>query len=180
MPTITITIIVIVVAAVATFLLNLHRIDDFALSKPPVSKTSKSEFSFNSAQGWWQGTTSHTSMALSNSDETCYVAVEHESGTLNVANELLKEQTALRKDGYTVTPASTQIVTIQTKANQQPFDLQQYTVTSGGDISKKPYGGQEFGYLKLKDGYLSFMGYCSTVAELKTTIPALSAITYNN
>jgi len=150
-----------------------------ALAETVNVEVVKSKFSFSGANGWRQGATNETSMALfdDNSRMACFTSVEYKSGTVDALAEIKKaEATASeRGNGYTVTPISAQTLTIQTPDGKKQYELYQSAVTTptGGDKLK---GGQEFGYLQLSDGYVKVIGYCDTPEQLSSTVPALQAI----
>ncbi len=110
--------------------------------------------------------------------DSCFTSVQHKTGTVDAAAELQKTAASLTSQGYTVTPGSTQTLTIQTNTGPRQYELQQSSVMTPAGANKL-LGGQEFGYLQLSNGYLKIMGYCETADELPATIPALQAIKFD-
>jgi hypothetical protein len=175
-----ISVVAVAVLAVTTTLIvtNRNKTDAAASVKPAVGAAVTSQFAFTGSTGWWQGATNKTSMAVFQDTHSCFVSAEYKTGTIDAAAELQKIQSSLAGQGYTVTPGSTQTLTLQTAASQQHYELHQSAVTTPTGSSKVE-GGQEFGYVQLSVGYIKIMGYCDTADELPATIPALQAIKFN-
>lgn len=164
-------------AAFIIFTIKLDETNSTAPLSGTPAKSVKSQFSFGGAEGWRQGPSNKTSMAFFNSNG-CFTSVENKTGTLDIAAEQQKNQTTLTGAGYTVTPAGTQTLTMQTSAGPKQYELQQSSVTTPAGTTPVE-GGQEFGYLQLADGYIKIMGYCDTADELPVTIPALQAVRFD-
>lgn len=149
-------------------------------AKPGVGAAVPSQFSFDGTVGWWQGATNETSMALfhRNTDDGCFVSAQYKTGIVDAAAAIQKTNSALTSSGYSVTPGTTQTLTLQTKVGLQSYELYQSTVTTPTG-AQQVEGGQEFGYVQLAGGYIYIEGYCNTAAELPATIPALQAIKFN-
>lgn len=138
-------------------------------------------FSFQGAPGWWRGATNETSMAVfdDNNAQDCFISAEYATGTVDAATEMSKISDNLTNEGYVVIPASTQTLDLQTSSKQPlRYELQQSSVVTPPG-SEKLKGGQEFGYIQLKDGYIKIMGYCDEPDQLPNTIPALKAIKFD-
>ncbi|HSX05685.1 MAG TPA: hypothetical protein VLF69_04410 [Candidatus Saccharimonadales bacterium] len=144
----------------------------------PAAAAGAPRFSFRGTSGWWQGGTNKTSMALFPRTKDCFTSVEQKPGKIDAAAVLQKGEAMLRSEGYTVAASNVVTIILQTNTGQQPYELHQYGVTGIGSAGRL-YGAQEFGYLQLTNGYIKIEGYCDTVDELPTTIPALQAITFN-
>ena len=175
------TLVLLIIAVVsAVLVIQLNRTDAAPAVKPAIGAAVPSQFSFNGAIDWRQGPTNKTSMALfHNISDSCFTSAEHYLGTVDVGTELQKSQTSLMSQGYTVTPGSTQTLTIQTNTGPQKYELQQSSVTTPAGASKI-LGGNELGYLQLTNGYLKIYGNCETAEELSATIPALQAIKFDS
>lgn len=170
----------IAIAAISTVVILPHNHTEAASpAKPAVGAAVPSQFKFTGANGWWQGATNKTSMALFHKTDGCFTSVEHKSGMVDTAAELQKQYDMQTRGGYTVTPGNTQTLTIQTVAGQEKYDLHQSSVTGTGDGGKVK-GGQEFGYVQLPSGYIKVMGYCDTPDQLPATLPALQAIKFDS
>ncbi len=156
-----------------------NRTDTKPAITPAVGAAAPSQFSFSGTPNWWQGATSKSDMALFHTiRDSCFTSVQHKTGTVDAAAELQKTAASLTSQGYTVTPGSTQTLTIQTNTGPRQYELQQSSVMTPAGANKL-LGGQEFGYLQLSNGYLKIMGYCETADELPATIPALQAIKFD-
>lgn len=177
--TIVISLVFVMAIAAATVLILKHSLVEAATPKPPVGAAVPSKFSFAGVDGWWQGATNHTSMAVFHRTDGCFVSGEYKSGTVNAVAEIQKSNATLSSQGYTILPIATKTLMIQTSDGPQKYDLEQFSVASPSGGSKV-MGGQEFGYLQLSDGYLYIMGYCDTPEQLPATIPALNAMTFNS
>ena len=177
------TLAILIVAVVAGSVVVIeHNPTEAAPSVKPAAAAVKSQFSFTSTPGWWQGATNKTSMALFHNAEDCFASVEYETGTVNTAVELQKTQALLTNNGYTVTPGSTQTLALRTNAGDKQryqYQLHQYTVTGTGSAGRVE-GGQEYGYLQLSNGYVKIEGNCNNFEELAATIPALQAVMFYN
>lgn len=138
-------------------------------------QSGKSLFSFTGAEGWWQGATNETSMALFEKEKGCFTSVQYKTGIVDIATELEKEQDIQLSGDYTVTPSGTQTLTMQTSSGLQKYELHQFAVTTPNGALKVK-GAQEFGYIQLSDGYIKIMGYCDTPDELPSTVKALQAV----
>ncbi len=139
----------------------------------------KSVFAFdtNSAEGWRKGPSNATSLALFSNNRECFVSVEQKDGTIDMESRLEKTQVDLEKDGYTRQSTGTVEVAMQVNGDSESYKLHKYDVAGDGDAGKL-YGGQEFGYVQLADGYIAVQGYCDKAEQLPATIPALQAISY--
>jgi hypothetical protein len=176
------TLLVVAVAAASLITVTQHKHTAAAPSaKPGIGAAVKSKFSSTGAEGWWQGATNKTSMALFQSTHDCFVSAEYKVGTVNAAGELQKTQSNMTKDGYVVSSVSTQSLTLQTTSGTRQYELQESNVVTPTNMGtqNKVQGGQEFGYVQLSNGYVKIMGYCNTANELPATIPALQSIKFN-
>lgn len=145
------------------------------------NKEQQSMFSFAGADGWWQGATNETSMALFDQDEvaSCFTSVEYKNGNIDDITEIKKVNDSLVGEGYIVENLGAKHMDMQTYAGKKKYILHQSAVrTPQGKAVLK--GGQEFGYLQLEEGYIKIMGYCDTVEELPKTLPALEAVWLNS
>lgn len=165
----------------ALFVLN----NEPEVSADPTSTAEKSRgpgkslFSFTGVEGWWQGATSKTSMALFEKEKGCFTSVEYKAGTVDADAELEKEREIHIKDGRTVTSLGTQVLTMQVSSGPQKYELHQSAIaTPPGALKVK--GAQEFGYLQLSGGYIKIMGYCDVFNDLPATVAALQAIKYKH
>jgi len=146
---------------------------------PAVGAAAPSQFSFSGTPNWWQGATSKSDMALFHTiRDSCFISVQHKTGTVDAAAELQKSSASLTSQGYTLTPGSTQTLTLQTNTGPKQYELQQSSVTTPVGASKV-LGGKELGYLQLSNGYIMIMGNCETAEQLSATIPALQAIKFD-
>lgn len=163
-------------AAVIGIIIKTRQTEAAASTKQSATVSVPSQFSFDAAAapGWVKGPTNKTSLALFNSDRSCFISVDHKTGTVDAASEIQKTQTSLTKDGYTVTADSTLDQTI----SAQQYKLSQYNVTGAGS-SGQLYGGQEFGYVQLTDGYIAVAGYCNTSDQLPSSLPAIQALKFD-
>jgi hypothetical protein len=171
---------VIVAASITVIMWRNHTEAVSVVEQPPVGAAVPSQFTFDKsgAPDWWQGATRKTDMALFHAHD-CFVSVQYKTGTIAADKEKIqKDQADLVSRGYTITPGTSQTLTLQTKSGSKQYDLNQSVVTSpaGADTVK---GGQEFGYLPLTNGYVFVEGYCDTSEQLTATIPALQAITFD-
>lgn len=169
---------VIAIAAVTLLMLKHSFVQAEPSTKQPVGAAVPSQFSFGGADGWWQGATNRTSMAVFHRTDGCFVSAEYKLGAVNAVAEVQKTNATLSSQGYTVLPVGTQTLMLQTSDGPQKYSLEQSSVTSPSG-SSKVMGGQEFGYLQLTDGYLKIMGYCDTAAQLPATIAPLQAINFD-
>ena len=170
----------VVAGASAVVVILYNRTDAAPAVRPTVGTAVPSQFSFSGTPNWRQGPTNKTSMALfHNIRDSCFTSVEHKTGTVDAGAELQKTQASLTSEGYTITPGSTQTLTMQTNTGSKQYELQQSAVTTPAGASTL-MGGQEFGYLQLTNGYLKIYGYCETAEELSATIPALQAIKFDS
>lgn len=138
----------------------------------------QSDFAFatDKAEDWRQGPSNGTSLALFSNDRTCFVSLEHRNGAVNIAAELQKIESQFVKGGYTAVRYIKKAAILRIGGESHQYQLYRYTVSgkgSGGQL----YGGQEFGYVPLSNGYVFVQGYCNTVDQLPSTISALQAIT---
>ncbi|MGB3008968.1 MAG: hypothetical protein WBB33_01260 [Candidatus Saccharimonadales bacterium] len=131
-------------------------------------------FSFTGADGWKQGPSNTTSMALFY-DHSCFVSVEYKLGTVNEQAELQKVKADLSAIGYTAKPLADTQATIRNGDVDTPYSLHQFVVT-GTEKTPQVKEGQEFGYLQLENGYVISKGYCDTTSQLPLTIPVLKSI----
>lgn len=153
-------------------------------SKPHVAKA-VSQFSFVATQGWWQGATNTTSMAVFSDTGNCFVSAEHKTGS--IGTQRVKQQkidASLASAGHVITPLPTQTLSITTNTGVRQYRLEQASVANPvGATSQngsKVEGGQEFGYVPLSDNdYLVIKGYCDTSDQLASTLPALRAIRFD-
>lgn len=171
-------VVLVVIAATCSAVITEHNTTDAAPSVKPVAATARSQFSFASVSGWWQGATNKTSMALFHNSQDCFASAEYKAGIVDATAELHNAVASQVSSGYTVTPGSIQMLTLQTNIGTQKYELHQYSVTGTGSLGKLE-GGQEFGYVQLAGGYVKVEGYCDTPAELPDTIPALQAIRFD-
>ncbi|MEO6761761.1 MAG: hypothetical protein ABI220_05345 [Candidatus Saccharimonadales bacterium] len=169
--------IALVVGVSGIFLAGHNKTDAQAPAKYPTGAAVDSQFSSTRANGWWQGATNMTSMALFHKYD-CFVSVQHKSGTVDVASELQKSQNEAIGGGHTVTLVGSQTLSLKTTSGDVQYELQQASVTSP-DGTDKLKGGQEFGFVQLSNGYLKVMGYCDTATQLPSTIPALESIKFD-
>jgi len=164
-------------AASAVVMLHNNKTEAAPSVKPGVGAAVPSKFSTTGTQGWWQGATNKTSMALFHGHD-CFTSVEYKTGKVDVAAELQKQQDLMTSAGYPVTLGSTQTLTLQTAIGSEQYDLHQLNVmTPVGTQALK--AGQEFGYVQLANGYVKVMAYCDTSDQLPATIPALQSIKFN-
>lgn len=145
-----------------------------AASKP---EDATPDFSFSGMNGWWQGATNKTSMAVFRNDQKCFISAEYKLGTVDVTTALQQIQAGLAKSGFVSSPGAVQALTLQTSAGPQQYRLHQFTVSGSGAL--KVEGGQAYGYLPLDRDYLFVQASCDTANDLPTTIPALRAISFN-
>ncbi len=137
-------------------------------------------FDTNSAEGWRQGPTNGTSLALFSNNRECFVSVEQKNdGTIDLESRLEKTQADLEKDGYTRQTNGEVTATMMIDGASQSYTLHKYEVSGDGGAGKL-YGGQEFGYIQLVDSYVAVQGYCDEVEQLPDTLPALQSISYKS
>ncbi len=173
------TLLVAVIIAIAGIAVNLSRSTANATS--PAKETSskiKSKFSFTGTSGWRQGPANETSMALFHNADSCFVSFEYKTGTVNIDDELSKNQQDLSSTGYNSASTAVLTTSLQTKTETKQYQLHQYSA-SGSPNGHDVMGGQEFGYVQLANGYVKVIGYCDTVEQLSATIPALQAVVLN-
>jgi len=144
----------------------------------PKSEAAESYFSFTGADGWRQGPTNKTSMALFHGHD-CFVSVEYKTGTIDVTVELARIQAGLADMGYTNSPSTVLTVPLQSSEGHKQYQLHQYDVTGSGSAGQIK-GGQEYGYLQFQNGYVEVEGHCDTANQLPATIPALQAIKFDD
>jgi len=146
-----------------------------------LSNNQQSEpmFSFAGADGWRQGPSNETSMALfgpSRADGTsaCFTSAEYKTGTVDIDTELSKQA---KNVAHAVTLKNTLESTITAVSGAIKYDLYQYGIT---DESSEPLmKGLELGYVQLVGGYVEIEGHCNEFEELTTTLPALAAYRLN-
>lgn len=148
-----------------------------ASPKSDTTQSTESYFSFTGTDGWRQGPTNKTSMALFHGHD-CFVAVEYKDGTVDVTAEIDRIQAGLVKMGYTSLAGAVLTVPSQSSEGHQQYRLHQYSVAGSGSTGQIK-GGQEFGYLQFQDGYVEVEGYCDTADQLPTTLPALKAVKFD-
>lgn len=146
-------------------------------SQLPQKTPGNPRFSFMGASGWRQGPTDKVSMALFN-DGDCFTTVETKTGSVNIDHQLKKSQATLAKMGYGSTPIGVLNMKLQTNAGSHTYQLHQYKA-SGAPGDRAIKGGQELGYLNLKNSYIKVTANCDSTDELPATIPALQAIKFN-
>jgi hypothetical protein len=176
----TIGIVSLVLVATATIVVVLrHNKTNAAASvKPAVGAAVPSQFSSTGANGWWQGATNKTSMALFEANHNCFTSVEHKSGTIDVAAENQKWQDMLVTDGYAVASAGTQALTLQTTTGPQSYTLQQFSTTGSGNAGTVK-AGNGFGYVQLANSYVKVSAVCDTAAQLPETTAVLQSIKFD-
>lgn len=149
-----------------------------------AEKSVKSMFSFAGSNGWYQGPTNSTSMALfSPADHAgispCFTSAEYHKGSVNTRIEQSENRNNLEKSGATVVVSGNQKMSINTQNGTKNYTLEQYNVVPPSGRTNPILGGNELGFVPLKDGYLKIYGNCDTVDQLPSTIPALKALTFN-
>lgn len=175
--TVLISVALIVGALIAFFLLR----PDPSLSAQTTEPQSK--FSFTGAEGWFQGATNETSMAVFNTNDTmsCFVSVEYKVGTVDIQEEVLLLESAASKRGagYQVVFMDSVDMTLKTSTGPLSYSLNQSQVTTSEGADKLK-AGQEFGIINLDSHHIKVMGYCDEPSELEATLPALRAIQFND
>jgi len=159
----------------------LHDHFDELIAKKPDTPPELQLFSFVDTPGWWRGTTSETSMAVSESNDThdCFISIEYKRGTVNATASLKNIQQKLARNGnYTMNQLGTVALTLHTVAGPKSYELHQFSIVTPND-AEKVKEGQEFGYVQLAHGYVALSGYCDLSNQLVATIPALKAIQLN-
>lgn len=174
---ITSTVVLLVVAAASAVVMLRHNKTEATPSIKAGVGAAVSKFSTTGVQGWWQGATNETSMALFHGHD-CFTSVEHKPGTVDVAAELQKQQDLMTSAGYTVTLGGTQALELQTTAGSKQYELHQLNVTTPAGVQALK-AGQEFGYVQLVSGYVKVMAYCDTSDQLPATIPALQSVEFD-
>lgn len=152
-----------------------------ATAPPATHQSLKSQFSFQSVDGWRQGPSNETSMALFHkADDGCFVSVEYKKGTLDATAELQKILDSHKNSGYTISTDEIVPMSMLTNAGQKEYQLHKYLIDSNGATAEsKLMGGNAFGYVALSNGYIEIEGYCNTVEQLTVAIPALQALKFN-
>lgn len=168
-------VLLVAVAAYFAFTIKLATTEATASTGPTSTEPAESRFSFTGTDGWRQGPTNGTSMALFQNGQGCFASVEYKKGMVDVAAEREKQQSNDAKVGVTSTQIGSLAVTLQSDDGQKQYQLHQYSA-SGEVAGQKIKGGQAFGYLQLTDGYLEVEAHCDTADQLPSTIPALRAI----
>lgn len=148
------------------------------LTHSNTSSAASAIFSFTGASNWKQGPTNQASMVLFHNTHDCFTSVDYRTGSVDANNEIQKVQKSLAQSGYTVTPGGVETLALQTQNGQQPYRLQQLSVTGKGNDGKLK-AGQAFGFVQLSGGYVKIEAYCDTPGQLPATIPALQAIKFN-
>lgn len=169
-----ITVVVLAVSASATGFYLASRSEPQA-SADTNAQTSPSLFSFTGADGWRKGPSNETSMALFNSDDTCFAYVHYKPGTVDALVEVAKTREGWTSDGYGVTDLGIQTIKIQTAGEGKSYELHQSSVVTPKGMTKL-YGAHQHGYQQLEEGYLEIHGYCNEVEQLIGIVPALEAI----
>lgn len=148
--------------------------------RPHKDEAPISMFEFAGIEGWMQGPSNSTSMALFNShalseEAPCFTSTEYYDGTVDMPAQLKKSQQDMAAGGYVVTALGVKTLTIQTQSGARQYDmhLSRVTTTAG---SGKIMGGHAIGYVQLRSGYLKIYGNCNTAEELPRVFPALEAI----
>jgi hypothetical protein len=141
--------------------------------------STKSLFSFTGADGWRQGPTDKTSMALfskarQDGTSACFTSAELKQGIANKAAELTELQNNLKTTGGQVVPLSSSPSVLHTTSGDHQYELQQYRI-DGGNGSKDAMKGLALGYVQLNDSYVILTGHCETTEELTTITQALHA-----
>jgi hypothetical protein len=136
-------------------------------------------FGFNAqlAPAWSEGPSNATSLAVFNRTNDCFASLERRAETISVDTAAVAVQRSLTSAGYAVSPIQDVSTVLHTANGDLPYVLHQYTVT-GANSDEAPEKAQEVGYIPLQRGYIFVQAYCSTTAELETTVVALTAITW--
>lgn len=113
--------------------------------------------------------------------DSCRVAMVHEKGTVNVAAKLQQKVAVIADapDIISIKQQDEKSLTLQTSAGPKGYTLHQYVVKGEKTELGTAFGGQEFAYLPLSNGYIYINGFCKTSDQLPKTIPALEAVTYS-
>lgn len=146
---------------------------------PKDLESTASIFEFMGADGWYQGPSNATSMALfsdANADgiSSCFTSAEYYPGTVDVVAQLQKNTQHLSGSGYQVLSLGAKSLTIQTSAGDKQFVLHQSKVVAS-EQAGKIMSGNALGFLQLSNGYLKIYGNCRSADELSSIFPALES-----
>jgi len=147
-------------------------------STQATTEPAKPLFSFTGADGWQQGPSNETSMALfskaaADGTSVCFTSIEYKTGTVDAAVEIQKNHDVLSGDGRVVSVIGVPMLMLRTATGDKQYQLHQFQISSPDP--SQVMGGNELGYVQLSDGYIKILGNCNTAEQLSTTIPALQA-----
>jgi hypothetical protein len=117
-------------------------------------------------------------MAVFHNLHDCFLSVEYNAGTVNIATELKKIDKQAAIGGYTITHIGVRTLTMQVAGSKHQYKLYQTNTTEPVGATKL-MDGNESGFVQLSNGYIDIYGTCNTVSQLHETIPALEAIEFD-
>lgn len=171
-----VTILMISIAGLTIAYLNSNLASQPSDSQPKA----KPMFSFSGADGWRQGPSNQTSMALfgpSRKDGTsaCFTSIEFKPGRVDIKLKLAEHAKSLAKSGGSSTEIAKTTNRLTMIGTAVRYQFHQFRL-SGVDNIKQGLG---LGYIQLANGHVEVMASCDKAQEITATIPALQAYKFN-
>lgn len=147
-------------------------------------------FSYNSpkASSWWRGATEDTSEQSRKSillfdkkplgSGSCHISASVESGTISIKAKLKEIATTANSGGYSTKQTGTRQMSLATSSGLKEYTLYQFQSRSPSSNPIKE--GYEYGFVQLPGSYVQINGVCSTNKQLRTTLAALEAISFDS
>jgi len=165
-------------------------------TKPADEKKPTFSFDASKSPGWWSpGNYSSTKEDLMNykgeaslpvsslnafkgekgdTTDQCFVTASYQPGTIDIEKKLAQKTVAIdSSSSYKF--LGTRPQTIRTPEGTKEYSINQYDL-----VTQTPSQyGNEFGFIQLKEGYISVTGVCPTADMLTANETALNAIRLN-